>query len=74
MTAQIKIRLGVPEFLDWARAQPRGGYEMAQGEVVALAPARARRSLTKGAVYRALGDAVARVADILPGKSEGGDA
>jgi Uma2 family endonuclease len=48
----------VSEFLDWASAQPRGRYELVRGEVVAMAPERARHALVKGAVFRALGDAV----------------
>jgi Uma2 family endonuclease len=48
----------VAEFLDWASAQPRGRYELVRGEVVAMAPERARHALVKGAVFRALGDAV----------------
>lgn len=60
MTAQPKHRMKVPEFLAWAAAQPRGRYELVQGEVVAMAPERARHNLAKAAVYRALSDAVAR--------------
>jgi Uma2 family endonuclease len=60
MTAQPKHRMTVPEFLAWAVKQPRGRYELVRGEVVAMAPERARHNLTKAAVYRALSDAVAR--------------
>jgi Uma2 family endonuclease len=61
MTMQSKPRrMTVPEFLDWASAQPRGRYELVRGEVVAMAPERQRHLLAKGAVYRALGDAVRR--------------
>jgi Uma2 family endonuclease len=48
----------VPEFLAWAVAQPRGRYELVRGEVVAMAPERARHNLVKLAVASALGDAV----------------
>jgi Uma2 family endonuclease len=49
----------VPEFLAWADKQPEGKrYELVDGEVVAMAPERARHNLTKLAVARALGDAV----------------
>ena len=58
MTAQSKPRMTVPEFLAWAIAQPRGRYELVQGEVVAMAPERARHNLVKLAVARALQDAV----------------
>jgi Uma2 family endonuclease len=61
MTTQSKPRrMKVAEFLDWAKAQPRGRYELVQGEVVAMAPERLRHLVAKGAVFRALGDAVKR--------------
>jgi Uma2 family endonuclease len=50
----------VPEFLAWASAQPRGRYELVRGQVVAMAPERARHNLAKAAVFRALDDAVKR--------------
>ena len=50
----------VPEFLAWAANQPRGRYELVRGEVIAMAPERARHNLVKAAVFRALSDAVAR--------------
>jgi Uma2 family endonuclease len=50
----------VTEFLEWAAAQPRGRYELVQGEIVAMAPERARHNLVKLAVARALDDAVKR--------------
>src|SRR5436190_18035127 len=62
MTAQSKRRMTVQEFLTWAAAQPRGRYELVRGEVVAMAPERARHNLVKAAVFRALSDAVARAA------------
>ncbi|TMJ66323.1 MAG: Uma2 family endonuclease, partial [Alphaproteobacteria bacterium] len=62
MTAQSKRRMTVQEFLAWAAAQPRGRYELVRGEVVAMAPERARHNLVKAAVFRALSDAVARAA------------
>jgi len=58
MTAQSKPRMSVAEFLAWAAAQPRGRYELVRGEVVAMAPERARHNLVKAAVFRALDDAV----------------
>jgi Uma2 family endonuclease len=61
MTTQSKPRrMTVPEFLAWASAQPRGRYELVRGEVVAMAPERARHNLIKAAVFLALKDAVAR--------------
>jgi Uma2 family endonuclease len=60
MSVQPKPRMTVPEFLAWAAAQPRGRYELVRGEIVAMAPERARHNLVKAAVFRALSDAVAR--------------
>jgi Uma2 family endonuclease len=60
MTAQPKRRMTVPEFLAWAVEQPRGRYELVRGEIVAMAPERARHNLVKAAVFRALSDAVGR--------------
>jgi Uma2 family endonuclease len=50
----------VAEFLDWASSQSSGRYELVRGEVVAMAPERQRHLRVKGAVFRALGDAVSR--------------
>jgi Uma2 family endonuclease len=50
----------VAEFLDWAMAQPRGRYELVQGEVVPMAPERALHNRVKGEVYLALKNAIAR--------------
>jgi Uma2 family endonuclease len=61
MTMQSKPRrMTAAEFLAWASAQPRGRYELVRGEVVAMAPERARHNLAKAAVYLALKDAVER--------------
>jgi Uma2 family endonuclease len=50
----------VTEFLDWAMAQPRGRYELVQGEVVAMAPERAEHNVIKLEVALALKAAVKR--------------
>jgi Uma2 family endonuclease len=50
----------VTEFLAWASAQPRGRYELVRGEVVAMAPERARHNLVKLEVVLALRNAVRR--------------
>jgi Uma2 family endonuclease len=55
-----KQRMKVPEFLAWAEAQSQGRYELVNGEVVVMAPERARHNLVKLAVARTLGDAVRR--------------
>jgi Uma2 family endonuclease len=61
MTTQSKLRrMTVPEFLDWASAQPRGRYELVRGEVVEMAPERALHNVVKAEVYVALRDAIKR--------------
>lgn len=63
MTMQSKPRrMTVAEFLDWAIAQPRGRYELVQGEVVTMAPERAQHNVAKAAVFVALRDAIKRAA------------
>jgi Uma2 family endonuclease len=49
----------VDEFLQWAQSQP-GRHELINGEVVSMAPERARHALIKAAVYTALNNAVKR--------------
>jgi Uma2 family endonuclease len=53
-----KIRMRVTEFLAWAEKQPRGRYELVDGEVVAMSPERARHNLLKLEVALVLRDAV----------------
>lgn len=60
MSATVKSRMTVDEFLAWSVRQPEGSrHELVDGEVVAMAPERVRHNLVKLAVARALGDAVA---------------
>jgi Uma2 family endonuclease len=58
-TAIPKSRMTVPQFLDWAVAQAPGRYELVAGTPVAMAPERNLHLLAKGAVFRALSEAVA---------------
>ena len=58
MTAQPKQQMTSPEFLDWAASQPKGRYELVDGEVVAMAPERARHVIVKANVFRSLQDAI----------------
>ncbi|MEW5963969.1 MAG: Uma2 family endonuclease [Pseudomonadota bacterium] len=58
MTPQPKVRMTVEEFIPWAMAQPRGRFELVQGQVVAMAPERVRHNLLKLAAARALERAV----------------
>jgi Uma2 family endonuclease len=58
MNTHPKITMTVDEFIPWAMAQPRGRFELVQGQVVAMAPERARHNLLKLAAARALERAV----------------
>lgn len=58
MNAHPKVRMTVEEFIPWALQQPQGRYELVNGQVVAMAPERARHNLTKAAAYMALRSAV----------------
>jgi Uma2 family endonuclease len=53
------LRMTADEFIAWALDQPHGRYELANGEVIAMAPQRAGHALVKHAAARALEDAVA---------------
>lgn len=53
-------RMTVAEFLNWAMAQPRGRYELVQGEVVAMPAERAGHNLLKAEVALALERAIER--------------
>lgn len=61
-------RMTADEFIDWAiRTEFRG--ELLDGEVIAMAPERYAHARAKGAVYRALGDALQRArlpCEVLP--------
>jgi Uma2 family endonuclease len=46
------------EYRRWAERQPRGGFELVAGEVVAMAPERVGHALVKASLWRALDDAV----------------
>jgi Uma2 family endonuclease len=59
MSVPKPLRMTADEFLAWALDQPSGRYELAGGEVIAMAPERAGHALVKHAAARALEDAVA---------------
>ena len=59
MSMPKPLRMTADEFLAWALEQPHGRYELAAGEVIAMAPERAAHVLVKMATARALEDAVA---------------
>jgi Uma2 family endonuclease len=60
MNAPLKRRMKVPEFLEWAEAQPKGRYELVSGEVIAMSPERARHVRAKAASWLALSEAIKR--------------
>jgi Uma2 family endonuclease len=57
MTLPRPLRMSADEFIPWAMEQ-EGRFELASGEVVAMAPERAAHNLVKAEVWRALRDAV----------------
>ena len=57
MTLPRPLRMTADEFIPWAMEQ-EGRFELASGEVVAMAPERAAHARAKLAVARALGDAI----------------
>ena len=59
MTALQKPKMSSRDFLDWASRQPKGRYELIDGEIVATAPERARHFIVKGNVFSALRQAIA---------------
>ncbi len=58
MTLPKPLRMSADEFLVWAMDQPQGRYELASGEVIAMAPERVAHNVVKFEVARALKDAV----------------
>jgi Uma2 family endonuclease len=59
MSVPKPLRMTADEFIAWALDQPHGRYELAAGEVIAMAPERAGHALVKLDAARALLDAVA---------------
>lgn len=57
-TDTAKTRMTVDQFLIWAEKQERGRYELVDGQIVAMAPERARHNLVKTALVRALQDGI----------------
>jgi Uma2 family endonuclease len=55
-----KKPMTVDEFIPWAMTQPKGRFELVNGEVVAMSPERVGRTRTKGLVFVALRNAIAR--------------
>ena len=59
MTKQQPLRLTADAFLAWAEEQPEGRFELAAGEVVAMAPERVGHARAKFAAAMALQAALA---------------
>ena len=60
MNVPLRRRMKVPEFLEWAEAQPKGRYELVDGDVIAMSPERARHVRAKAASWLALAEAIKR--------------
>jgi Uma2 family endonuclease len=59
MTAPARARMTSDEFISWAMSRPGGErYELAAGEVIAMAPERSVHALTKLRIARRLAEAV----------------
>jgi Uma2 family endonuclease len=56
----VQRKMTVTEFLDWAEKQPKGRYELVDGQVITMSPERNRHALVKLNVATALQAAVAR--------------
>ena len=59
MSVPKPLRMTADEFIAWALEQPSGRYELAAGEVIAMAPERAAHALVKLAAAQALQEAAA---------------
>src|SRR3954471_18131936 len=60
MNVAVPRRMSVAEFLDWAERQPKGRYELVDGQVIAMSPERNRHVVVKRSVANALESAVAK--------------
>jgi Uma2 family endonuclease len=59
MAEPVRARMRADEFIEWAMAQPEGSrYELAAGEIVAMAPERSAHAVTKFAIARRLAEAI----------------
>ncbi|MEO1302746.1 MAG: Uma2 family endonuclease [Myxococcota bacterium] len=58
MTSTKTLRMDADTFVTWAMEQAEGRFELAAGEVVAMAPERAAHNRVKGNVFRALKRAI----------------
>ncbi|MEM6274983.1 MAG: Uma2 family endonuclease [Myxococcota bacterium] len=58
MTSTKQLRMDADTFVAWAMEQAEGRFELAAGEVVAMAPERAAHNRVKGHVFQALQRAI----------------
>lgn len=61
MPEPARVRMTSDEFIAWAMEQPRGRFELVEGEVVAMAPEREIHARTKGMFYRRLAEEIERL-------------
>ena len=75
MAEPASIRMTADEFIAWAMRRPEGEhYELADGEVIAMAPERAEHVDAKGHLYRRLMEAVERGSlDYRAGRTSSGN-
>ncbi len=72
MSEPAPVRMTADEFIAWAMNQPEGErYELADGEVFAMAPERTAHARAKGHIFRRLADAVEREASSCEAFSDG---
>ncbi|MEO1171117.1 MAG: Uma2 family endonuclease [Myxococcota bacterium] len=62
MTSTKQLRMDADTFVAWAMEQGEGRFELAAGEVVAMAPERAAHNRVKGRVFQALQRAISESA------------
>jgi Uma2 family endonuclease len=55
-----KKKMTVDEFIPWAMAQPKGRFELVNGEVVPMSPERVLHTETKGLAFAAISQAIKR--------------
>ena len=58
MSTQVKHRMSIAEFHDWAEAQSDGRFELVGGEVVRMSPERLRHNVSKAEIWLVLRNAL----------------
>ena len=60
MAEPLPKGMDADEFIAWAMAQPRGRFELVEGDVVAMAPERSLHARTKARFFRRLEEEIER--------------